>query len=180
MNAYRFNQIAMAVLFALLLFFGLDVATSEKPKDGKKPAEQPAAAQSEVLGLLATADAAAGEADAGLCKVCHTFDKGGAAIIGPNLYGVLGRKIASVEGFNYTPALKEHTGDWTYEQVDALIHNPQTFAPGTMMASKVSNQPNRLRISKFGIMKMNAGRNRVAMIIPKRRFLSGNSIRAKA
>ena len=103
MNAYRFNQIAMAVLFALLLFFGtrtivniafeeghgekpgLDVATSEKPKDGKKPAEQPAAAQSEVLGLLATADAAAGEADAGLCKVCHTFDKGGAAIIGPNL-----------------------------------------------------------------------------------------------
>ena len=49
-----------------------------------------------------------------------------------------------------------------------------------MMASRVSSQPNRLRISKFGIMKMNAGRNRVAMIIPKMRFLSGNSIRAKA
>ena len=53
-------------------------------------------------------------------------------------------------------------------------------APGTMMASRVSSQPNRLRISKFGIMKMNGGRNRVAMISPKRRFLSGNSIRANA
>ena len=152
MNAYRFNQIAMAVLFALLLFFGtrtivniafeeghgkkpgLDVATDEKPKDGEKPGEKPAEPKSEVLGLLATADAKAGEADAALCKVCHSFDKGGADMIGPHLYGVLGRKIASVEGFNYTPAMKAHTGDWTYEQVDALIHNPQAFAPGTMMA----------------------------------------------
>ena len=83
-----------------------------------------------MLGLLATANAAAGEADAALCKVCHTFDKGGPHMIGPHLYGVLGRKIASVEGFNYTPAMKDHTGDWTYELVDALIHNPQNLRPG--------------------------------------------------
>ena len=31
--------------------------------------------------------------------------------MGPDLYGVVGRKIASVEGFNYTPALKAHEGD---------------------------------------------------------------------
>ena len=48
------------------------------------------------------------------------------------------------------------------------------------MASRVSSQPNRLRISKFGIMKMKAGRNRVAMIIPKMVFLNGNSIQARA
>jgi cytochrome c len=66
--------------------------------------------------------------------VCHAFNKGGAAVVGPDLYGVVGRKIASVEGFNYTPALKAHEGDWTFEKLDAWLTNPAAFAPGTAMA----------------------------------------------
>jgi cytochrome c2 len=152
MKHYRLNQIAMAVLGALLLFFGtktlidilyqehepekpgLEVAgTEEKPAEEEKP---PAAAGPEVLALLASADTAQGEADAALCKVCHTFDKGGAALIGPNLHDVVGRKIASVEGFNYSPALKakQSEGVWDYAHIDAFITNPQVYAPGTMMA----------------------------------------------
>ena len=94
----------------------------------------PAAVGSDFMAALATADPKAGEADVGICKVCHAFNKGGGALIGPDLYGVVGRKIALVEGFNYTPALKAHEGDWTFEKLDAWLTNPAAFAPGTAMA----------------------------------------------
>jgi len=147
MKHYRLNQIAMAVLGALLLIFGtrtlINIAFEEhKPetevgaeKKAAKPAEQPAAAADELPVLLAKADAAKGESDAAVCKACHSFDKGQPSPIGPNLHDVVGRKIASVEGFNYTPALKAHAGEvWTYENLNHWLTNPQAFAAGTTMA----------------------------------------------
>src|SRR5262245_50285392 len=150
MKHYRLNQIAMAVLGALLLIFGtktlINIAFEEhepeKPgfevatKQGEKATEKPAAAAvSDLPALLAKADAAKGEATAAICKACHSFDAGTPSPIGPNLHNVVGRKIASVEGFNYTPALKAHAGEvWTYENLNHWLTNPQAFAAGTTMA----------------------------------------------
>ena len=150
MKHYRLNQIAMAVLGALLLIFGtktlINIAFEEhkpeKPgaevagaKHEEKPGEKAAARGNDLPALLAKADAAKGESDAAICKACHSFDKGQPSPIGPNLHDVVGRKIASVEGFNYSPALKAHAGEvWTYENLDHWITNPQAFASGTAMA----------------------------------------------
>jgi cytochrome c len=150
MKHYRLNQIAMAVLGALLLIFGtrtlINIAFEEhepeKPgmevagaKHGEKAGEKPAAAGSELPALLAKADATRGETAAAICKACHALEKDAPSPIGPNLHNVVGRKIASVEGFNYSPALKAKAGeDWTYEHIDAMIHKPADYAPGTMMA----------------------------------------------
>jgi cytochrome c len=110
---------------------------AEAPAEGAPAEGEPAAGKApggEILALIATADPKQGEAELALCKVCHTFDKGGATLIGPNLYGVVGKKIASHEGVTYTPALKAKEGDWTYENLDLWLTNPQAFASGTSMA----------------------------------------------
>jgi cytochrome c2 len=113
----------------------LPEATAEKPAAEEKPAEEKPAEGAEVLGLLATADPKQGQTDAALCKVCHSFEKGGPNLIGPDLYDIVGRKIASVDGFNYSPALKAHAGEvWGYENLDPWLKNPQALAPGTTMA----------------------------------------------
>src|SRR6476660_9666203 len=143
MKHYRLNQIAMAVLGALLLIFGtktlINIAFEEhKPEKHEVAKHEEKAApapRSDLPALLAKADAAKGETDAAVCKACHSFDKGQPSPIGPNLHDVVGRKIASVEGFSYTPALKAHVGEvWNYENLNHWLTNPQAFASGTSMA----------------------------------------------
>jgi cytochrome c len=80
----------------------------------------------------------AGEAEAGrqafaVCGACHTVAPGGAALIGPNLWGVVGRTVGSMPDFDYSAELKSVGGTWTPEQLDRFLANPTAFAPGTRM-----------------------------------------------
>jgi cytochrome c len=83
--------------------------------------------------LLAAADPADGERDSKVCKACHNFEAGGASKIGPPLHGVVGRDIASVEGFTYSSALQSKEGAWTYDELNSFLTSPKDFAPGTKM-----------------------------------------------
>ncbi|MGB6389108.1 MAG: c-type cytochrome, partial [Methyloceanibacter sp.] len=108
-------------------------AAAPATAEGQAP-EAAKPAGPDVIALVVAGDPTKGEAAAAVCKVCHSVDKGAPSPIGPNLYGVVGRDIASVEGFNYSPALKAKEGDWTFEEIDAFMHKPMEFAPGTLMA----------------------------------------------
>jgi cytochrome c len=139
MDYYRLNQIAMAVLGALLLFFGtrtiVNIAFQEhKPEVAEQKAEEkkPAEGGANLATLLASANPAHGADVAKKCSICHNFDKGGPNMIGPDLYGVLGRKVASHEGYEYSEALKAKAaelGNWDYEKIDHMINNPGAFVP---------------------------------------------------
>ncbi|WP_298496284.1 cytochrome c family protein [uncultured Maritimibacter sp.] len=81
--------------------------------------------------VFATADAGAGERVYNKCQSCHKLD--GSNGTGPHLDGVVGRAVASVEGFGYSDAMAAHGGDWTPEALDAFLENPRGNTPGTKM-----------------------------------------------
>ncbi|MFM7028000.1 MAG: c-type cytochrome [Chakrabartia sp.] len=68
------------------------------------------------------------------CAACHTREATAPARFGPNLGGVVGRKVASLPGYAYSPALKRQKFIWTDAQLDKWLKNPRALVPGTAMS----------------------------------------------
>jgi cytochrome c len=87
--------------------------------------------------LLAQGDAKKGAKVAKKCLACHGFDKGGKNKVGPNLYEIVGRKIAENKGFKYSTAMKKYAkafASWKYENLVAYLRKPKKVVPKTKMA----------------------------------------------
>ncbi|MBC7520704.1 MAG: cytochrome c family protein [Sandarakinorhabdus sp.] len=85
--------------------------------------------------MIATADVAAGEANAKKqCGACHSFVEGGKNGVGPNLYATMTRPRGASEGFVYSANLKVKGGVWSYEDLNIWLKKPTAFIPGTKMA----------------------------------------------
>ena len=86
--------------------------------------------------VLKTADVAAGQGVFAKCQSCHNDAAGAGAKIGPDLFGVVGRAIASEPGFAYSDAMKAHAAKektWGYDTLFTYLNNPQSVVPGTKM-----------------------------------------------
>lgn len=141
----RFNTIAGWVLFAGIVALGSSIVAgeifhSERPEKMGYPiegveleGEEGAAAEQPIAVYLAAADASKGEAIFNKCTACHNITQGGPNQLGPNLWGTMGKPIASHAGFAYSPALKEKGGTWTWEAMNEWLKSPKAFANGTKM-----------------------------------------------
>ena len=151
MSSFEWNKIIASVLTAMIIAMASGILANQlvRPKELEKPvfmvkgaeqtaaapAEQAAGAALEPIGpLLAKADPKKGEQLAKICTTCHTFNKGGANKIGPNLWDVTEEKIASVPGYQFSAALeKDKDEKWDPDKLYQWLHNPQSFAKGTKM-----------------------------------------------
>lgn len=151
MDSFEYNKITASVLVALLVgmvgsllsehlvhpekvekpAFVIE-GVEETPKPGGKTAEEEALKP--ITPLLASASVERGQAIAKKCTQCHTFDKGGANRTGPNLWGIIGAKVAHAADFAYSSGFKEKGGTWDYEKLNILLHKPRAFVAATKMS----------------------------------------------
>lgn len=68
-----------------------------------------------------------------VCGVCHKVAAGEKSGIGPNLWGVSGRKAGTLPGFTYSPAMKASNISWTRDKIATYIADPKKMVPGTKM-----------------------------------------------
>jgi cytochrome c len=88
-----------------------------------------------IAGPVEAADIAKGEAAfVRQCAICHTIDKGGENRLGPNLFGIVGRRAGTVPNFRYTNAFRNTANfEWTEGLLGPWISLPATMVPGTSM-----------------------------------------------
>ena len=167
MNSFQFNKYAMALLGTVFVVFGLNliseaifhtnapeerafvIAADTDPGIGGAADGADSGPIYEPIGpLLVNADEEAGQKVYKKCAACHTVDNGGANKVGPNLWNIVNRPVASHDGFSYSSALKEF-GDgknWSYEDLNGFLWKPKKFIKGTAMGfaglSKVQDRAN--------------------------------------
>jgi cytochrome c len=90
-----------------------------------------------ILFMIVAAPAIAADVEAGKtafkkCALCHTTETGKNKI-GPSLFGIVGRKSATVENFSYSEAMKKFDHSWDEGTLDEYLADPRATVPGTKM-----------------------------------------------
>ena len=160
------NKVAGAVLFSGLIAMASGFAAEllVHPKKLKEnvfvvAVPEPAAAAGAaapkplepIAPMLASANVADGEKAAKKCAACHTFDKGGANKIGPNLFNVVGGHRAHMATFSYSNTLAGMKDqNWDYEDLNKFLKNPKSVVQGTKMAfAGISNDKERAAVIAY-------------------------------
>ena len=154
MDSFEINKIIASILLTALIIIGIgkiaDVLFyNEKPKVsaykvegvGENVSAKEASTEMEIKdevvdikALLAMGDLAHGEKVFKKCSACHMIAADGKNKIGPNLWGVIGRKAGAISDYNYSKAMVAYAKEWTYEEMNAYLIKPQAYIKGTKMA----------------------------------------------
>ncbi len=148
MNGFEINKIVAAIILGVLLVFGIGKFTDflffvEKPSKPAYTVEAPVTKVSssssgsgmvDMAQLLSTGTIEHGKKVFKKCSACHVVAKGGKNKIGPALYGILGKKSASISDYKYSKALIAHGKVWSYKEMNSYLIKPQAHIKGTKMA----------------------------------------------
>ncbi len=150
MDSFEINKLIGAFLGVVFIVFSVTIisdsifASPVPEKEGFmiEAAEPEASGAAEAVAevpigvLLASADVDAGATVFKKCAACHTAEKGGANKVGPNLWDIVDRPIASHEGFSYSSAMKSFAEGgkvWSFDNLNHFLTSPKGFIKGTAM-----------------------------------------------
>ena len=154
MDSFEINKIIAAVLLTALIIIGIGKFTDvlfhvEKPKESAYKIEGLEVASTsasnigtetkavevvDIKALLAMGDLGHGEKVFKKCTACHQIASDGKNMIGPNLWGVIGRTAGSVSNYKYSKAMIAYAKEWTFEEMNSYLIKPQAYVKGTKMA----------------------------------------------
>ena len=152
MDSFEINKIIAAVLLTALIVIGIGKFADilfhiDKPKESAYKIEgleiATASTQStettveekvDIGQLLALGNMAHGEKVFKKCSACHMIASGGKNMIGPNLWGVIGRTAGSVSDYKYSKAMTAYAKQWSFEEMNGYLIKPQAYIKGTKMA----------------------------------------------
>ena len=154
MDSFEINKIIAAVLLTALIIIGIGKFTDilfhvEKPKESaykieglevastdasKAGVEAKVVEVVDIKTLLAMGDIAHGEKVFKKCTACHQIAADGKNMIGPNLWGVIGRTSGSISDYKYSKAMVAHGKEWSFEEMNSYLIKPQAHIKGTKMA----------------------------------------------
>jgi cytochrome c len=152
MDSFEFNKLIGALLGAVFVVFSISIVSNaifaspapeqfgfaiEAPEEETAESGPAAPAEEPIAVLLASANPEAGAAVFKKCTACHTGESGGANKVGPNLWNIVNRPLASHEGFAYSAAMKEFAQGgsvvWDYEHLSNFLASPKGYIKGTAM-----------------------------------------------
>jgi cytochrome c len=136
----RLSAFAVSILCLNLIACGPSSGSSPSASQTPAPAvqglspEEIATAMAALPAPYFAANYDAGRRVFAQCRSCHTIEEGGPNRLGPNLHGVFGRPVGSVEGFAYSQAVADADFTWDADKLEHWLENPRTFLPGNRMA----------------------------------------------
>ena len=153
MDSFEINKIIAAILLTALIVIGIGKFTDilfhvEKPKESaykieglettvlssSQSLEKKIVEKVDIGQLLALGDLVHGEKVFKKCSACHMIASNGKNMIGPNLWGVIGRTAGSVNDYKYSKAMVAYAKQWNFEEMNGYLIKPQAYIKGTKMA----------------------------------------------
>lgn len=117
------------------------LAPEEEAAEAEAAATEPDAVSEEPVEeaheVALAGDPEAGEKVFRQCQACHQVGDDAENRVGPHLNGVVGRAVASAEGFTYSDslaALGQEGREWSPDELRGFLANPREYVPGTAMA----------------------------------------------
>jgi cytochrome c len=120
--------------------YQITVASQTEENGDSNSSDKP----SDIMALLASANASEGEKVFKKCASCHSVSKGGKNKIGPALWGVIGRQAGILSDYKYSKSLISYGKKWSFQEIDGFLAKPKEWVPGTKMAfAGLKNQKDR-------------------------------------